>query len=179
MSDSMTPWIVACQAPPCMGFSRQEYWSGLPFPSPEDLPHSRIRHCRQFLYGLSYQGSPKVNQEDTKILETIICLWEILETIFQHFRKIFMDSGSWTGFQKPSPDCVDIDDLWVNHALMGTPFLEGNETPKWSKQHLYFITQHSTSWYVLCHSIRNTTCFKTSPLLFQLCFALVILYHSF
>ena len=29
-----TPWIVACQAPPSMGFSRQEYWSGLPFPSP-------------------------------------------------------------------------------------------------------------------------------------------------
>ena len=30
----VTPWTVACQAPPCMGFSRQEYWSGLPFPSP-------------------------------------------------------------------------------------------------------------------------------------------------
>ena len=32
------PWTVAHQAPPSMGFSRQEYWSGLPFPSPEDLP---------------------------------------------------------------------------------------------------------------------------------------------
>ena len=32
-----TPWIVAYQAPPSMGFSRQEYWSGLPFPSPGDL----------------------------------------------------------------------------------------------------------------------------------------------
>ena len=30
--------FVACQAPQSMGFSRQEYWSGLPFPSPEDLP---------------------------------------------------------------------------------------------------------------------------------------------
>ena len=29
-----TPWTVACQAPLPMGFSRQEYWSGLPFPSP-------------------------------------------------------------------------------------------------------------------------------------------------
>ena len=28
-----TPWTVACQTPPSMGFSRQEYWSGLPFPS--------------------------------------------------------------------------------------------------------------------------------------------------
>ena len=32
----MTPWTVAQQAPLSMGFSRQEYWSGLPFPSPGD-----------------------------------------------------------------------------------------------------------------------------------------------
>ena len=38
----MTPWTVAHQAPPSMGFSRQEYWSGLPFPSPEDLPDPGI-----------------------------------------------------------------------------------------------------------------------------------------
>ena len=35
-------WTVAHQAPPSMGFSRQEYWSGLPFPSPGDLPHPGI-----------------------------------------------------------------------------------------------------------------------------------------
>ena len=33
MSDSATPWTVAYQAPPFMGFSRQEYWSGVPLPS--------------------------------------------------------------------------------------------------------------------------------------------------
>ena len=39
MSDSLqTPWAVALQAPLSMGFSRQEYWSGLPFASPGDLP---------------------------------------------------------------------------------------------------------------------------------------------
>ena len=37
-----TPWTVACQAPPSIGFSRQEYWSGLPFPSPGDLPNPGI-----------------------------------------------------------------------------------------------------------------------------------------
>ena len=37
-----TPWTVAHQAPLCMGFSRQEYWSGLPFPSPADLPDPGI-----------------------------------------------------------------------------------------------------------------------------------------
>ena len=38
----VTPWTVAYQAPPSMGFSRQEYWNGLPFPSPADLPDSGI-----------------------------------------------------------------------------------------------------------------------------------------
>ena len=37
-----TLWTVARQAPPSMGFSTQEYWSGLPFPSPGDLPDSGI-----------------------------------------------------------------------------------------------------------------------------------------
>ena len=37
MLDSVTPWTVAHQAPLSMGFSKQEYWSGLPFPSPGDL----------------------------------------------------------------------------------------------------------------------------------------------
>ena len=35
----VTLWTIACQAPLPIGFSRQEYWSGLPFPTPGDLPH--------------------------------------------------------------------------------------------------------------------------------------------
>ena len=38
-----TPWTVAYQAPTSMGFSRQEYWSGSPFPSPGDLPKPGIK----------------------------------------------------------------------------------------------------------------------------------------
>ena len=38
----VAPWTVACQAPLSMDFSRQEYWSGLLFPSPEDLPDPGI-----------------------------------------------------------------------------------------------------------------------------------------
>ena len=37
-----TPWTVVHQAPRSMGFSRQEYWSGWPLPSPGDLPHPGI-----------------------------------------------------------------------------------------------------------------------------------------
>ena len=42
VSNSTTPWTVAHQAPLSMGFSRQEYWRGLPFPSPGDLPNPEI-----------------------------------------------------------------------------------------------------------------------------------------
>ena len=61
-----TPWTVAHQAPLSMGFSRQEYWSGLPFHSPGDLPDPGIEplspgdgllHCRRILHQLSHQGS--------------------------------------------------------------------------------------------------------------------------
>ena len=63
----VTHWTVAHQVPLSMGFFRQEYWSGLPFPSPGDLPGDQIwvsctagslLHCRQILYLLNHQGSP-------------------------------------------------------------------------------------------------------------------------
>ena len=38
----VTPWTIALQAPLSVGFPRQEYWSGLPFPSPGDLPDPRV-----------------------------------------------------------------------------------------------------------------------------------------
>ena len=59
MSDSLRPH--GHQASPSMGFSRQEYWSGLPFPSPGNFPtqgsNPGLPHCRQTLYRLSHQGS--------------------------------------------------------------------------------------------------------------------------
>ena len=56
------PWTVAYQAPLSMGFSRQEYWSGVPFPSPGDLPNPGIepRSPAFQAYSLPYepQGRP-------------------------------------------------------------------------------------------------------------------------
>ena len=57
----MTPWTVAHQVPLFMEFSRQEYWSGLPCPSPGESsqPTDQTRSpCRQIPYCLSYPGSP-------------------------------------------------------------------------------------------------------------------------
>ena len=47
-----TPWTIAYHASPSMGFSRQEYWSGLPFPSPGDLPNPGIKPGSLALYPL-------------------------------------------------------------------------------------------------------------------------------
>ena len=60
---SATPRTVACQASLSMGFPRQEYCSGLPFPSPGDLPNPGIKPTSPALAGryftISHQGSPK------------------------------------------------------------------------------------------------------------------------
>ena len=53
-----TPWTIAYQAPPSMVFSRQEYWSGLPFPSPEDLPHPGIKPGSPTLYADALPSEP-------------------------------------------------------------------------------------------------------------------------
>ena len=67
VSDSATPWTVARQVPLSMGFSRQEYWSGLPSPPPGDLPDPGIKPRSSTLqadfYHLSHQGSPKVGNK--------------------------------------------------------------------------------------------------------------------
>ena len=59
MSDAFgTPQTVAQQAPLSMGFSRQEYWSGLPFPPPGDLPDPRIKLMSSALVGRFFTTEP-------------------------------------------------------------------------------------------------------------------------
>ena len=60
VSDSTTPRTVARQAPLSMGFSRQEYWSGLPFPSPEDLPNPGMEPWSPALQADSLQQGVKI-----------------------------------------------------------------------------------------------------------------------
>ena len=54
-------WTISHQVPLSVGFSRQEHWSGLPFPAPGDLPtqgsNPGLLCCRKILYCLSHQGS--------------------------------------------------------------------------------------------------------------------------
>ena len=65
-----TPWTVAHQAPLSMKFSRQEYWTGLSFSSPRDLPDPGLLHCRQILYGLSHPVMLKFKPESREPLSS-------------------------------------------------------------------------------------------------------------
>ena len=66
-----TPWSIACQAPLSMGFLRREYWSGLPFPSPGDLPDLGIE-----------PGSPAL-QADTCTAGGFFINWAMRETTWK------------------------------------------------------------------------------------------------
>ena len=64
---SVTPWAVAHQAPLSMGFSRQEYWTGLPFPPPGDLPNSGMEPLSPALEGKFFPTEPS---EKPQIIHT-------------------------------------------------------------------------------------------------------------
>ena len=55
---SATPWTVSCQAPLSMGFSRQKYWSGLPFSLLGDLPNPGIEPASPALAGRFFTTEP-------------------------------------------------------------------------------------------------------------------------
>ena len=90
----MTPWTGACQTPLSMGFSRQEYWSGLLFPSPGDLPKPGVKvgspALQQILQCLSHEGSLQTEYCTTvkKNEETIYLRTAFSKTYFQ-VKKIY------------------------------------------------------------------------------------------
>ena len=54
----VTPWPAACQAPLSMGYTRQKYWSRLPFPTPGDLPDPGIEMGSPALYAAPLPSEP-------------------------------------------------------------------------------------------------------------------------
>ena len=67
-----TPWTVAYQAPPSMGFLRQEYGSGLPFPSPGDLPNPGIKPRSPALWADALTSEPPGKPSNSKVIVNLI-----------------------------------------------------------------------------------------------------------
>ena len=75
-----TPWTLAYQAPLSMGFSRQECWSGLPFPSPGDFPDPGIKPGSPALQADALLSEPpgKPSRVEIVVLKNIRCFFTIL-----------------------------------------------------------------------------------------------------
>ena len=94
----VTLWTVACQAPLSKGFSRQEYWSGLPFLSPGNLPNPGITPgspaLQEDFYRLNYEGSP--------FMEVVALNWDLenklMEKNDKEYNQRWEYQGDWGGF---------------------------------------------------------------------------------
>ena len=113
----VTPWTVASQAPLFMGFSRQEYWSGLPFLSPAALPHPGIKPLLlaspALTGGLFTSRAPR---------EAPLYIWEVFVYLIYTWQCVslnpkllifsptsqaqcFLSSGEGLGFRPRCSDC--------------------------------------------------------------------------
>ena len=117
MSDSATPWTAALQAPLSMEFSKQEYWSGLPFPFPGDLPDSGIE-----------SGSPALAGEffTTNTTWETVRLFATPWTVAYHAPPSmgFSSQECWSGLPFPSPG--DLPDPGIEP---GSPTLQADALP--------------------------------------------------
>ena len=101
----VTPWTVACQVPPSMEFSRQEYWSEFS----EALSDSEIKpgllYCRQILYHLSHQGSPLITDLlsiSVWFVSSLMLHLEHLISIVQSLSHVWFFVISWTASRQAS-----------------------------------------------------------------------------
>ena len=111
-------WSVAYQAPPSMGFSRQEYWSGLPFPSLEDLPNPGIKpslpHCKQMLHRLSHQGNLQCSISN--LVRARYIQWNIIQSC--KGRKGTSLVVQWLRLQAPNAGGPGLILGWGSRSLM-------------------------------------------------------------
>ena len=95
---SATPWTVACQAPLCVGFPRQGYWNGLPFPSSGDLPNPEIKPISPaseggFFFAEPPGKPPQLHYFSELLRKPCLCL-------------------AWV-WPPPTPLCLNISSIWI------------------------------------------------------------------
>ena len=143
-----TPWTVACQAPLSMGFSRQEYWNGLPFPSPGDLLNPEIK-----------TGSPAL-QSDSLLSELLGVNYN-----FQQTFQILPYRSSWSqelcivrSFSQHSTQVLYKCWFWkcpcfTDQEAMGGGFWGHMHVP-WQCGHLIYSSPCCNSWaHFVCQGL--------------------------
>ena len=112
-----TPWTVAYQAPPSMEFSRQEYWSELPFPSPGDLPNPGIEPRSPTFQADTLTSELPGPQQSTDTVKSKPMIFQIITwqtPQFSHFLLILMFSLSCSltlSLCPHSPSFISFDPL--------------------------------------------------------------------
>ena len=110
----VTPWTAVHQAPPSMEFSRQEYWSGLPFPSPPDLPSPGIVEVN--LTWVFCNLVAESNLPDTYFILSLRMNSIMLQSSVQFTGSVMSDSATrWTAAHQAS---LSITNSWSLLKLM-------------------------------------------------------------
>ena len=111
-----TPWTVVHQAPHSMGFSRQEYWSGLPFPSPEDLPDPGIEPRSPTLQADALTSEPPEKPPD----------WNL---IFRYLGLRYTHTGFPGDVSGKEPTCqskrLKRPGFYLSYSCLGSPLDRG------------------------------------------------------
>ena len=136
------PWIVAHQDPLSLELSRQEYWSGLPFPTPKDLPDPRIKPASPALAGdswlLSHQGSP----------DTINSIFFISSSINIQLRFFYILCLLWTVLQWTWQFMYPFE-------ILVSILLNIELEAKWADNRRIFILNILTNWNIVSHTVYN------------------------
>ena len=119
----VTLWTVAHQAPLSMGFSRQEYWSGLPFPPPGDLRNPGIEPRSPELQADSLPSEPpgkvKVKVKSLSRVRLFVTPWTVAYQAPLSMR--FSRQEYWSGLLFPSPG--HLSNPGIKHEFLASPEL--------------------------------------------------------
>ena len=109
---SSTPWTVTHQTPLHMGFSKQEYWSGLPFPPPRDLPNPGIK------------PTPLMSPALAGGFFTTSATWEALNALISQFSSV-------------AQSCPTLCDP-MDHSMTGLPV--HRQLPEFTQTHVHWVS---------------------------------------
>ena len=133
----VTPRTAAYQAPPSMGFSRQEYWSGVPLPSP--LKHLPLLYW--LCQSLSLRGSQqtvKIFQRDGNSQTTLPASWETCMQVKK--QQVEPDMKQWTG-SKLGKEYIEA--MYCHPAYLTSMQSISLEIPSWMKHKLELIARRN------------------------------------